>query len=253
MILEDLSLLTSLLAGTTIFLGGIVEGFGYGLSLGTSWPYTRDIHKVAIRGDPEAIHRVLATLVGLFSLVLIITYFSALTIIGFISIVFTAFLGMATLYVLAGKLPSFFQGFHDIAAYTTFLTYMLLFTQAKVNLLAFFTNPVLLSFYAVIFIGGTVTGMRKMKKPIGYFTLPKEGQQIVWTLHGISIIVLLYFALVFGYLYAFLFVILDAGLGMIMYYFINKSPQKPGIYVSLHQFLAICTALTIALYALRII
>jgi hypothetical protein len=48
-----------------ILLGSIVEGFGYGLSLGTRWPYTRNIALLMLRGDPEAAHRLVATLVGL--------------------------------------------------------------------------------------------------------------------------------------------------------------------------------------------
>ncbi|MBU2793669.1 cytochrome C oxidase assembly protein, partial [Acidithiobacillus thiooxidans] len=53
-----------------ILLGSIVEGFGYGLSLGTKWPYTRNIVVLMVRGDPEAAHRVVATLVGLVALAL---------------------------------------------------------------------------------------------------------------------------------------------------------------------------------------
>ncbi|MGC9217499.1 MAG: cytochrome C oxidase assembly protein, partial [Acidithiobacillus sp.] len=42
------------LAMVLILLGSLVEGFGYGLSLGTKWPYTRNIALLMLRGDPEA-------------------------------------------------------------------------------------------------------------------------------------------------------------------------------------------------------
>jgi len=109
--IQYFALLASLLAGTTIVLGGIVEGYGYGLSLGTNWPYTNDMMSVAKKGDPEAIHRITATLTGIFALITLILRPELTTAIGFVAVIFTALLGMATLYVLAGKLPSLFQVF----------------------------------------------------------------------------------------------------------------------------------------------
>lgn len=41
------------LAGILILLGSIVEGFGYGLSLGTNWPYTRNILVLMVQEIPR--------------------------------------------------------------------------------------------------------------------------------------------------------------------------------------------------------
>ena len=40
------------LAAILILLGSFVEGFGFGLSLGTRWPYTRNIVVLMVEGDP---------------------------------------------------------------------------------------------------------------------------------------------------------------------------------------------------------
>ena len=56
-LVSGLSLTAVLLAGVLILLGSLVEGFGFGLSLGTNWPYTRNILVLLVRGDPEAAHR----------------------------------------------------------------------------------------------------------------------------------------------------------------------------------------------------
>lgn len=239
------------MAGGTIFLGGIVEGYHYGLSLGTKWPYTRDIHRVALSGDPEAIHRIFATLVGIFALVIVAMDFNTFTLTGLVFLGITALLGMSTLYVLAGKLPSIFQGLHDIAAYTTFLIYFLLAVSAKVQVVSFFTNPVLLAFYLVIFLGGSTTGLRRMEKPVGFFKVPKTRIQLAWTLHGVSIFGLLFLALISGYSLTVIAVLADAALGGVLYMFINRNPSKPGLVVGLHQIIAIITVLTIGLYSIQ--
>ncbi len=67
-----------------ILLGSLVEGFGFGLSLGTNWPYTRNILVLLIRGDPEAAHRIVATLVGLIGVALVILAPASLTINGLV-------------------------------------------------------------------------------------------------------------------------------------------------------------------------
>jgi hypothetical protein len=104
-----------------ILLGSIVEGFGYGLSLGTRWPYTRNIAVLMVRGDPEAAHRLVATLVGLVALALVILSPSITTISGLSLIIVTALFGMGTLYVLAGRAPAFVHGTHGLLAYGVFL------------------------------------------------------------------------------------------------------------------------------------
>src|SRR5665213_3942171 len=57
-VVSGMYLTETALAAILILLGSFVEGFGFGLSLGTNWPYTRNILVLLIRGDPEAAHRI---------------------------------------------------------------------------------------------------------------------------------------------------------------------------------------------------
>ncbi|WP_221289422.1 cytochrome C oxidase assembly protein [Stygiolobus caldivivus] len=243
-----LAYLDSGLAATTIVLGGIVEGYGYGLSLGTNWPYTRNMMDVAFKGDPEAIHRISATLVGLISLTLLITDFNMITLVGFISIIFTALLGMATLYVLAGKLPSIFQGFHDIAAYTTFVSYLLLATGFPASsFISFLENAIIPPhfLYFVIFMGGVVTGTRRMRLSIGDVRRPKNKLQWAWAIHGIAAIIF-FIALIYLNMWISLgFGLAEAAIGILTYRAINKNPEKPGILIGLHQLLSLAVVVSL--------
>ncbi|MEJ2770389.1 MULTISPECIES: cytochrome C oxidase assembly protein [unclassified Stygiolobus] len=236
------------LAATTIILGGIVEGYGYGLSLGTNWPYTRDIMSVAIKGDPEAIHRISATLVGLISLTLLVLDFNMITLIGFVSVIFTALLGMATLYVLAGKLPSIFQGLHDIAAYTTFVSYLLLATQFPASQFISFLEDAIIPphfLYFVIFMGGVVTGTRRMRLSIGDVRRPKNKLQWAWAIHGIAALIF-FVALIYLQMWiALAFGVAEAVIGILTYKAINKNPEKPGILIGLHQLFSLAVVVAL--------
>lgn len=238
MLLQDISLVEAMLAGLTIVLGGIVEGYGYGLSLGTNWPYTRDIVQVAIKGDPEAIHRISATIVGLISLALLVLNFSIITIVGFVGVVFTALLGMATLYVLAGKLPSYFQGFHDIAAYSVFATYLIIYLKGfNFDILHFFLYAIIPPhfLYFVIFMGGVVTGLRKMKYEIGNVTKPKNKLQYAWLIHSVLAAIFVIALIIEGLYIALILTIIESIVGLWVYRAINKNPSRPGISVGVHQ------------------
>ncbi|HUJ74856.1 MAG TPA: cytochrome C oxidase assembly protein, partial [bacterium] len=65
MLAHALLVLQVTLGSVLVLLGSLAEGYGYGLSLGTAWPYRRDILRLALRADPEAWHRIVATVVGL--------------------------------------------------------------------------------------------------------------------------------------------------------------------------------------------
>mgnify|MGYP001772495023 CR=1 FL=1 len=253
MIDQILAYLATALAGLTIVLGGIVEGYGYGLSLGTNWPYTNDIMQLAVKGDPEAIHRIVATLVGIFSLVLLIIDFNVITIVGFIAVIFTALLGMATLYVLAGKLPSIFQGFHDIAAYTTFVSYLVLATNhvSPDKYLGFLikaiTPPHFL--YFVIFMGGVVTGTRRMRLSIGDVRKPKDRLQWAWVIHGIFAVIFFIALILRRYWIPLVFAIIESAIGLFVYYQINKNPTKPGISVGLHQLFSLAVVVSLIFFS----
>jgi len=253
MIDEILAYIATLLAGLTVVLGGIVEGYGYGLSLGTNWPYTNNIIELAGKGDPEAIHRILATLLGIISIVLLVMDFNMITIIGFIAIVFTALLGMATLYVLAEKLPSIFQGFHDIAAYTTFVSYLILATYfvSPGNYLGFLisaiTPPHFL--YFIIFMGGVVTGTRRMRLSIGDVMRPKNKLQWAWVIHGILSAIFFIALIIFRYWIPLVLSIIEIAVGLFVYYQINKNPIKPGISIGLHQLFSLAVVISLIFFS----
>ncbi|WP_338599304.1 cytochrome C oxidase assembly protein [Sulfolobus tengchongensis] len=258
MILTYISGLEAILAGTTIVFGGIVEGYGYGLSLGTNWPYTHDIMQLAAKRDPEAIHRILATIVGIISLIILIIHPSLISIIGFVAVIFTALLGMATLYVLAGKLPSVFQGLHDIAAYTTFVSYLLITLQGlgifKVSLVSFLISAIIPPhfLYFVIFMGGVVTGTRRMKLKIGrpWDNSDKERNiwlQVAWTIHGILALIFIIAVVLLHYWLTLGFTILEIIAGLWVWDSTNRNPLKPGISVALHQLFSILVVIAIIL------
>ncbi|EZQ11088.1 MULTISPECIES: hypothetical protein [Acidianus] len=253
MIYGIISLIAAILAGMTIVLGGIVEGYGYGLSLGTNWPYTRDILQTAMKKDPEAIHRISATIVGLVSLSFLILRFSLITVIGFLGVVATALLGMATLYVLAGKLPSYFQGLHDIAAYSVFATYLLIFLKGfNFNIVDFFVYAIIPPhfLYFVIFMGGVVTGMRKMKFEIGDVRKPKNKLQAAWYIHSILAAIFFIALIIEGLWLALLFTIAEIGVGLWVYSSSNKNPGKPGLAIGLHQLFSILVVTSLILAAI---
>ncbi|BBG24747.1 hypothetical protein [Sulfuracidifex tepidarius] len=280
MILPYLALLESIFAGINIVLGGVVEGYGYGLSLGTKWPYTRNMMEVASQKDPEALHRIMATVVGLLSLFLLIFFPSPFTEIGFASIVATALLGMATLYVLAGKLPSVFQGIHDIAAYTTFVTYFLLFLHGEgyfnVNVTSFLIEAIVPPhfLYFVIFMGGVVTGTRRMREKIGdvlrvhkrvapkaEFSPAKRPDdsktlkrlQIAWGIHGILAVIFVIAVVLLHYWFTLGTTLGVIIVGLWVFKSINRSPTKPGASIATHQFFSLLTVVAIILNSLGLL
>jgi hypothetical protein len=236
------------MAAAIIVVGGTVEGYGYGLSLGTKWPYTKSMPRLAKAGDPEVWHRILATLLGLNSVAILIFKFSLLEITGFLLIVLTALLGMATLYVLAGKAPSVFQGLHDVLAYSTLLTYLLILSGGHQNLGGYLLDTIPFhSFYLVIFMGGVVTGQRGFQKPIGYFVTPKTSAQWVWVIHGLSVLLFLFTLSYYVSLYniALIVALAQVGVGVLSYQSVNKSAAKPGFTVPMHQFLSVLIMVSI--------
>src|SRR5699024_3301032 len=144
-----------------IVIGGLVEGYGYGLSLGTQWPYHKKMLTRAVLTDPEIWHRMLATILGLNAIVLLILSPGANTITGLVLIVATALLGIATLHVLAGKLPSFMHGLHGLLAYTTYITYLVTLHAHGLSVWTYMSAAIPLHpFLLMIFLGGMVTGQR---------------------------------------------------------------------------------------------
>ncbi len=229
------------LAAGLIVVGGMVEGYGYGLSLGTRWPYTRNILVLAVKGDPEAWHRIIATLLGLNAVAILALRPSGAAWTGLGLIVFTALLGMATLYVLAGKAPSLLQGLHGLLAYSTLFAYLLALRQGQ-PLGAYLATAIPMhSFLLVIFLGGMVTGQRGFGKPIGSFTVPRTAGQWVWVVHGLAVLL---FLLTLAYEtpvnnVALLILLAQVGFGFLTFQAVNARADRPGLLIPVHQLLSV--------------
>lgn len=246
--LERLVVFQAVLAAGIIVLGGFVEGYGYGLSLGTKWPYTRNIGALAFAGDPEAWHRILATLLGVNSVVILVLRPGRLEVTGFVLIALTALLGMATLYVLAGRAPAILQGLHGILAYSTMLAYLLILQRWDAGLGAYLRAAVPFhAFFLVVFLGGATTGQRGYQEPIGYFTFPRTAGQWMWAAHGLSVLLLVLTLSLYASTYsaALVLVLVQVAVGVLGFQAVNTTPSRPGMLVPVHQLLTVLSALAI--------
>ena len=229
-------------AAALIMLGSIVEGFGYGLSLGTKWPYTRNIVVLMLRGDPEAAHRVLATAVGLCALALAILNPGASTFMGLGLIIVTALFGMGTLYVLAGRAPAFVHGTHGLLAYLVFLNYLLELSYPGVGLLNYVDAIIPLhAILFAIFMGGMVTGQRGFGTAIEPFLHPKRASQWVFIIHGFAALLAIGTLGWYSQVYplAFAFGMFQAAVGFFLFHAVNLKPKSPGVMVVFHQVMAL--------------
>ena len=239
-----------ILAGILILLGSIVEGFGYGLSLGTRWPYTRNIVVLMVRGDPEAAHRVVATLVGLVALALVILAPGSATISGLVLVVVTALFGMGTLYVLAGRAPAFVHGTHGFLAYGVFLSYLAGLAYPGIHFWSYLNavgalHPLLLT----VFLGGMTTGQRGFGQPIGAFYQPQRLAH--WTVAAHVIAALSVVAtlgwLMPAYPVAFYLAVTQVAVGFLLFHAVNLKPKNPGVIVAFHQCMVLLITLAIVL------
>ncbi|KEZ77332.1 hypothetical protein [Salinisphaera hydrothermalis] len=229
-------------AAVLIMLGSIVEGFGFGLALGTRWPYTKNIVILTLRGDPEAAHRVVATLVGLVGVALAIANPVYEMFLGLGLIVTTALFGMGVLYVLAGRAPAIVHGTHGLLAYLVFLAYLVPLAHADIGLGLYLkiivpTHALLFA----IFMGGIVTGSRGFGQPIEQFAMPKRKSQWIFALHGLAGLMVLgtlgwYMP---TYPVAFALVLVQIAIGFILFQSVNLKPKAPGAVVAFHQAMAL--------------
>ncbi len=247
---DGLMLAEVVFAGALILLGSIVEGFGYGLSLGTRWPYTRNIVILMLRGDPEAAHRVLATAVGLTAVALAALRPEYMTFLGLGLIVITALFGMGTLYVLAGRAPAAVHGTHGMLAYLVFLTFLVGIAHPGMRLPVYLEGTVALhAVLFAVFMGGMVTGQRGFGRPIEPFLHPQRGSQWMFVVHGFAAL------LVIGtlgwlsavYPVAFAFALLQAAVGFFLFQGVNLRPKSPGAIVAFHQVMALLITTAIVL------
>ncbi len=238
------------LAAILILLGSFVEGFGYGLSLGTRWPYTRNILVMMIQGDPEAAHRVVATLVGLIAVALAILTPDSATISGLVLVVITALLGIGTLHVLSGRVPSVIHGTHGLLAYGVFLIYLTHLAYPGISFWYYLgamaaLHPLLLT----VFLGGTTTGQRGFGTPIGAFYKPQRAAHWITALHILSALAVVGTLgwLMPAYPVAFYLAVAQIAVGILLFQAVNLKPKNPGIIVAFHQGMVL--AITVAIVA----
>lgn len=238
------------LAAILILLGSLVEGFGFGLSLGTNWPYTRNILVLLVRGDPEAAHRIVATLVGLIGVVLVILAPNSLTINGLVLIVVTALFGIGTLHVLAGRLPSIVHGVHGLLAYGVFLCYLCTLYVPGVAFWSYLGEVgALHCLLLAVLLGGMTTGQRGFGQPIGAFDVPRSPPQLVMIVHlgsALAMVATLGW-LMPAYPLAFYLAVSQVLVGFVLFHAVDLRPKSPGILVALHQAMAL--SITVAIVA----
>ncbi|AOV17106.1 cytochrome C oxidase assembly protein [Acidihalobacter aeolianus] len=233
-----------------ILLGSIVEGFGYGLSLGTRWPYTRNIVVLMLRGDPEAAHRVLATAVGLTAVALAALHPDKMTFTGLGLIVITALFGMGTLYVLAGKAPAFVHGTHGLLAYLVFLNYLVGLNYPGIDVFPFISKTVALhALLFTIFMGGMVTGQRGFGQAIEPFLHPRKTAHWIFVVHGFAAMLVLGTLgwLSSAYPVAFGLAVFQAAVGFFLFHAVNLKPKNPGAVVAFHQMMVLLITSAIVL------
>jgi hypothetical protein len=239
------------LAAILILLGGFVEGFGFGLSLGTRWPYTRNILVLLIEGDPEAAHRIVATLVGLLAVALVVLAPASATISGLVLIVLTALLGVGTLHVLAGRLPSVVHGLHGLLGYGVFLCFLSTLFVHGVDFWSYLGSTAPLhALLLTVFLGGMTTGHRGFGKPIEAFYWPRRSSQLVMIVHLVSAlaVVATLGALMPKYPVALYIAVAQVSVGFLLFHAVNLKPKSPGILVAIHQGVAL--AITVAIVAI---
>jgi hypothetical protein len=231
-----------------IVIGGLVEGYGYGLSLGTRWPYHEKILVLAAKGDPEAWHRILATILGLNAVAMVALAPGANTIAGLVLIAITAILGMATLHVLAGKAPSFLQGLHGLLAYVTFITYLVVLHVGRIPVWTYIKEvPVLHAFLPMVFLGSMVTGQRGYQRAIGAFVAPRSKGQWIFVLHALFGLVFLFVLSFYVRIYtvALIIALVQFVVGFALFHAVNARPERPGILVAFHQVAALLILLAL--------
>lgn len=231
-----------------ILVGSLVEGFGYGLSLGTRWPYHQKILVLAAKGDPEAWHRIIATTLGVNAVILAVLAHDTNTFSGLALIAATALLGAATLNVLAGKAPAFLHGFHGLLAYATFMSYLSELQAGTPSVWHLMDTLIPLhALLLMIFLGGMVTGQRGYQKAIGAFVVPRSAGQWVFAIHFVIwlLLVLTLAYYVDSYSVALLLVLVQAAVGLMLYQAVNANPAKPGILAVFHQGMAMLIFLSI--------
>jgi len=247
---QGLLLAQVVMAAALIMLGSMVEGFGFGLALGTQWPYTRNIVVLMLRGDPEAAHRVVATGLSVCAVALAVLQPGYMSFLGLGLIIAAALFGMGVLYVLAGRAPALVHGTHGLLAYAVYLTYLVALAHPGMPL--GFYLKVTVALHAVLFavlMGGIVTGQRGFGQPIGAFYAPQKPSQWVFVLHGVAALLVIATLGWFmpAYPVAFALALVQAAVGFFLFQAVNLRPRAPGAVVAFHQAMALLITSAIVL------
>lgn len=249
-LVQALMLTQVVLATAIILLGSLVEGFGFGLSLGTRWPYSKNILSLLVGGDPEAAHRVVATSLGLIGLLLVILSPSSATATGLVLIVATALFGMGTLYVLAGRAPAFVHGTHGFLAYAVLLSYLVGFLFPHIHFLAYLKGNIALhALLLAVFLGGMTTGQRGFGQVIGEFVKPTKSSQWVVSAHVAAALLVVGTLgwLMPSYPIAFYLAVAQMAIGFLLFHGVNLRPKAPGAVVAIHQAMVLLITLAVVL------
>lgn len=249
-VVQGLLVTQIVLGGVLIMLGSIVEGFGFGLALGTQWPYTRNIFVLMLRGDPEAAHRLVATAVGLVAVALAVLDPGIINFVGLGLVVATALFGMGVLYVLAGRAPAFVHGMHGLLAYFVYLVYLIGLAHPGFPLgLYLKVTYALHAILFAVFMGGIVTGQRGFGQPIEAFYAPRKTSQWMFVIHGGSALLVIATLgwLMPAYPVAFALALTQAAIGFFLFHAVNLRPKAPGAIVAFHQAMALLIATAVVM------
>jgi len=251
-VVDGICLAQVALAAMLVLLGGLVEGFGFGLSLGTRWPYTRNIFVLALQGDPEAAHRLAATLVGVIGVVLVVLAPNSAAISGLVLVVAAAVLGVGTLHVLAGRLPAIVHGVHGLLAYGVFLCYLSVFVVPDIDFWSYLkATTALHAVLLAVLLGGMTTGQRGFGTPIEAFDWPRRAAQWVVVTHVVAAlaVVATLGKLMPSYPVAFYLAVGQVVVGFLLFHAVNLRPKTPGVLVAFHQGMAL--SITVAIIAVQ--
>ncbi|MDE3150109.1 MAG: cytochrome C oxidase assembly protein [Acidobacteriota bacterium] len=246
--MSGLFLTEVILSAILILLGSVVEGFGYGLSLGTRWPYTRNILVLMVRGDPEAAHRLVATLVYLIAVALVVLAPGSATINGLALVIVAALFGIGTLHVLSGRMPALVHGIHGLLAYGVFLSYLTGMVFPGTAFWPFLKYTIALhALLLAVFLGGMTTGQRGFGQPIGTFYRPQRLAHWTVATHifaALTVVATLGW-LMPAYPVAFYLAVTQVAVGFLLFNAVNLKPKNPGTIVAFHQSVALLITVAI--------
>jgi hypothetical protein len=191
-----------------------------------------------------------ATLAGVISVALVILEPTSATISGLVLIAATALLGIGTLYVLSGRMPSVVHGVHGLLAYGVLLCYLgSLYGHGDDFWSYLESTSGLHAVLGAVLLGGITTGQRGFGQPIEAFDWPRRTSQWITVVHIVTALALVATLgwLMPEYPAAFYLSVAQFAVGFLLFHAVNLKPKSPGILVAFHQLVAL--AITFAIVA----